>query len=132
MQWSPELESHIQEEIERFTEHLDDEMQVIKSKKSLNDELKKVYINNLMIMRNYRLQRAVNKIAYIHTIEHIIRVLKRERIEILETPFCEKFWHIHESIKSHAFSLKSSLRSEFEIVEDKRENRLFARLNFLY
>ena len=130
--YEPNIEQHVDEEIKSYIHHLQREIDEVKETTTLTELEKEVFLNNLKIMRDYRIQRAVNKIVYIHIIDHIIQVIKRERIKEFETIFCDKFWHILHSIENHVFTLKSSLRAEFSVHEDTKENKMIAKLEFVH
>lgn len=126
------LDIHIQNEIDSYSKHLDNEIEKIYEKTYLSQLEKEVYIKNLQIMREYRLQRAVNKIIYFHCLQHIIKIIKNQRIKTLDTVFCDKFWHILHSIEGHIVSSKSSLQCEFKVIEEQKSSKMIGRLEFNY
>jgi hypothetical protein len=62
-----------------------------------------------------------------HTIKEIAKVIYREKIKEIDTPFFEKFWHVLRTIEGELMSFKNPLQSELGVIKDK-ENNLTARL----
>lgn len=78
---------------------------------------KKTFINNLEIMKDYKIQRAKNKIFYFHVIDTICEVIHREKIKEINTPFYEKFWHILQTIEGELSSNKYKIKSNLDIIQ---------------
>ena len=68
----PDLEDTMNKEIESYMNHLDSEENEVKNRINLSTIEKDTFIANLKIMRNYKIQRAKNKIFYFHCIETIV------------------------------------------------------------
>ncbi len=115
LSYEPNLkEAVIQEEI-RYEEHLKDEIAQVNSRSDLKEVERETWINNLNIMQPYRIQRAVNKIYYLHCIEDIAKVIKRERIREIDTPFYEKYWHVLQTIQGCLSQGRDSVGSEIKV-----------------
>lgn len=112
LEFHPNLEDTVNKEIASYTIHLDNEEQEVLDGKTLNDIEKEVFISNLKIMRNYKIQRAVNKIFYMHCIDTIAQTIIKNKIKELDTPFSERFWHILQTIegKLSLHKIASSLK----------------------
>lgn len=121
------LEDDVKKERIRYEQKLDEEIESVKNRLNLKEEEKVAWVNNLEIMRDYRIQRAVNKIFYMHTIKEIAKVIHREKIKEIDTPFFEKFWHVLRTIEGELMSFKNPLQSELSVIKDKEDN-LTARL----
>ncbi len=127
LRFEPTLEQSVIAEKEAYAKHLDEEIAHIEHRKHMNPLNKEIFINNYKIMKEYRLQRAVNKMYYMHCIKEIVDVIKKEHIKEIDAPFQEKYWHVLQTIEGALISLKSSLNCELKIDRDK-ENNLIAKL----
>lgn len=102
----PNLEEIIQKKIDSYISHLEYEKESIENHNLLSDIEKSVYLNNLQIMKEYKIQRATNKIVYFLCIKAITNLIIKNQIKELDTPFTEKFWHILKSIQGKLFQNK--------------------------
>jgi hypothetical protein len=110
----PNLANTMDEEISAYTIHLDKKEEDINNQIHLSEIEKQTYIANLRIMRDYLIQRAKNKIFYLHCIDTIAQSIIHHKIKELETPFNEKFWHILKTIegKLSLHKVSSNLKVE--------------------
>ena len=60
---NPNIQDLIDEQISNYLIHLDEEENEIKNRINLSDIEKDIYLTNLKLMRDYRIQRATNKIC---------------------------------------------------------------------
>lgn len=95
----PELKETCEHEINQLTITLDEEIKNIEKLNKLNEEEKKVYQNNLIIMKEYTLQRQTNKVIYNHILEIIVDDILENKLKEINTPFNEKYWHVLQSIQ---------------------------------
>ena len=95
----PNLENTMDEEISAYMIHLDKKEEDINNQTHLSEIEKQTYIANIRIMRDYLIQRAKNKIFYIHCIDTIAQSIIHHKIKELNTPFNEKFWHILQTLE---------------------------------
>lgn len=111
---NPNIQVSIDKEIENYLIHLENEENEIKSRTNLSDIEKEIYLTNLKLMRNYKIQRATNKIFYFNCIETIIEVIKKNKIKKIDTIFNEKFWHILKTIQNRLlhYKLTSTLKTD--------------------
>ena len=120
LKYEPDLkEKVIQEEI-RYEKHLDEEIESVKKKTDLAKVEIDAWVNNLKIMKAYRIQRAVNKIYYQHCIHDIAKVIKREKIKEIDTPFFEKYWHVLQTIQGAISEGRDSVGSNLEIESNDK------------
>jgi hypothetical protein len=118
LQYEPSLTNSVEAEAIAYEKKLDQEIEDIKNQQALSEIEKDVWIKNLEIMKEYRIQRAINKIFYVHSIDEIVEVIKREKIKEIDTPFYEKYWHVLKSIEGTINSQKGSLRASI-VVENQ-------------
>lgn len=121
------LEKIAQKEAVDYGLKLDEEVTDVENNSTLSEVEKQIWINNLNIMKEYRVQRAVNKIYYMHAIEFIANVIKREGIKEIDTPFFEKYWHVLQTIEGQFANTKTPISTELKVEPDK-EGRLTARM----
>ena len=112
MKFHPDLEETMKKEMDSYNTHLDNEEESVKNRKDLLDIEKDIFIQNLRLMRNYKIQRAKNKVFYFHYIETIVENIMKHKIKEINTPFNMKFWHILQSIEGKLSShrIGSSLK----------------------
>ncbi len=130
-EYEPEIEQHVQNEVQSYGKHLDEEFEHIEKREDLKSIEKTAWLNNLNIMREYKIQRAVNKIYYIHSIKHISKVIKRERIKEIDTPFYEKYWHVLQTIQGKLSEGRDSVGSDLK-VESQTMKGMIAKLFINY
>lgn len=116
LKFHPNLENTMNTEISSYLIHLDNEEKEIENRTTLSDIEKYAYISNLRLMKNYKIQRAKNKIFYFHCIQTIVELIIQHKIKKLEIPFNEKFWHILQTLEGelarHRISSKLKLTNE--------------------
>ncbi len=118
LRFHPNLEETMNKEINSYLVHLDKEEKAV-SLSSLSQIEKDTYISNLKIMRNYKIQRAKNKIFYFHCIETIVELILKHKIKEIDVPFNEKFWHILQTIEGNLskHKISSSLKIPKENIK---------------
>lgn len=99
LKFHPNIESSMQTEINSYLKHLDEEENDVQNRSLLNELEKEAFINNLKIMREYKIQRARNKIFYFHCIETIVELIIEHKIKHIEVPFNERFWHVLQTLQ---------------------------------
>lgn len=117
LKFHPKLEETMNKEISSYLIHLDKEESEV-SQCSLCQIEKDTYISNLKIMRDYKIQRAKNKIFYFHCIETIVELILKHKIKELDVPFNEKFWHILQTIEGNLS--KHKISSSLKIPKDSK------------
>jgi len=111
------IEERVEKEASLYEQKLEDEIENIRNLVSVNGIEKEVWIKNLEIMKEYRSQRAINKIYYIYSIKEIIDIIRREKIKVIDVPFYEKYWHVLKSIEGQINRQKSSLRASLKVIQ---------------
>ena len=125
--YEPTLEDDTLKEIEGYKNHLDAEIEQVNQRAYLKNVEKEVWVDNLKIMKEYRIQRAINKIYYMHCINNVKNVINRERIKEISVPFYEKYWHVLQtlqgSLETGRYSVKTNLK-----VESNNNTQMIAKL----
>ena len=101
-------------EIENF---LDEELEDVGNHKEYTVDEQKIYKNNLNIMREYRTQREINKVAYKILVKAIVDDIFEHKIKEVNAPFNERFWHILQTIQGELSNHnKRSIGSTLDII----------------
>jgi len=129
-QYDENLEIEIANEEQQYEEKIEVEIESIKNNKTLNQDEKDVWIKNIKIMKEYRIQRAINKIYYIHCIEDITKIIKKQRIKEIDEPFNERNWHVLHSIQGLIETTKPSFATK--LVEETKDDGVMIIKLFIY
>jgi len=121
-----EIEEHKKETEQMFEE----ELQQVRGNCFLCEEEKEAFIKNLSLMRNYRLQRTINKAAYYSGINYLAEVIHRERIYYVSAPILPIYFHIFHSVQGALVKRHPPMDSSIDIYE--RDAILHSRLNIRY
>lgn len=124
LSYHPTLEATMTKEINSYLVHLDNEIQDVIKSPIFSPIEKEAYIGNLKIMKEYKIQRAKNKIFYMHAIDTIVEVIKQRKIKKISTPFYEKFWHTLQTIQGHLSTSKRGLKSDLKVITN--DNNMYA------
>jgi len=88
---------------------------------------KEIWIKNIEIMQKYRVQRAINKMYYMHTIQDIVQVIKHKNIKQIYVPFNKNFFHVLNTMKGALITGKPSL--DAKVTEEyNKDNRMVLKL----
>jgi len=126
LKYEPKLKQTVASEEVSYEQHLDDEIEAIKQRTDLKEIEKNAWVNNLNIMKKYRIQRAINKIYYQHCIHDITNIIKREKIKEIDTPFFEKYWHVLQTIQGALSEGRDSIGSDLKV--EQSDNGMIAKL----
>ncbi|WP_421717140.1 hypothetical protein [Arcobacter arenosus] len=119
LQLKPELKEYFDEEVESIKNYLDKEIESINGLNEFTEDEKKIYKNNLIIMKNYRIQRAFNKTVYTKLIEIIVDDIFIHKLKEINAPFNERFWHIFQTIQGELSNHNHrSIGSKLDILHD--------------
>ena len=119
LQYEPNLEHDVSSESSSYEKKLDIEIEDVENK-NLSDLEKEILVNNFEIMKEYRIQRATNKIYYMHNIYEIASVIKREKITEIDTPFFEKYWHVLRTLQGELAKGKGSINTDLKIQKNSK------------
>lgn len=126
----PNLKEKCEDEVLQMKIELDNEIERVKEHKEYDEEERKVYKNNLIIMKKYRIQRETNKIVYYKLIEVIVDDIIEHKIKVVNTPFNEKFWHILQSIQGELSNHNHrSIGSELDTKHKDDQIRVLLNIN---
>ena len=94
-----DVDECISEECKKYKQKMQYEIERIKTLPHLTDIDKKVWIKNIEIMKEYKMQRAMNKMYYIHCIQDIVKVIHHKKIKEITAPFNKDFFHVINTLK---------------------------------
>lgn len=120
--YESDIDECIAEECEQYKKKIQHEIEFIHDLAHLADIDKEVWIKNIEIMKDYRVQRAINKIYYIHCIKDIVQVIKHKKIKEIFTPFNKNFFHVLNTLKGTLITGKPSLDAKVIEEYDKDGN----------
>jgi len=127
---SPDLKNRVEQKIINFETMLDDEIEKTKDHKEYNEEEKKVFKNNLILMKQYRIQRETNKIIYYELINAIVDEILDHKIKVINSPFSERYWHIFQSLQGELSEHNHrSIASNIETLHDENSIRIKLNIN---
>jgi len=122
LQYDIYLEEEVENEIKNYKQKIEQEMIDVKNMTNITQIEKDVWCNNIELMTQYRIQRAINKIYYFHCINDIKEIITHQRIKKLETPFDEKYWHVLTTIRGVLENDKNSHYTK--IIEETKDNNM--------
>ncbi len=115
----PEFKKYFEEQVDEIKDYLDEEIDSISGLNEFSEEEKKIYKSNLIIMKNYRIQRAFNKAVYTKLIETIVDDIFIHKLKEINAPFNERFWHIFQTIQGELSNHNHrSIGSKLDILHD--------------
>jgi len=119
-----DIEECISEECKKYKEKIKAKIAHIESIPHLTDIDKEVWIKNIEIMKEYKVQRAMNKMYYFHCIDNIVHLIQHKKIRELSVPFNKNFFHVLNTIKGTLITGKPSLHAKVIREYDKNENMI--------
>ncbi|MBT8349309.1 MAG: hypothetical protein HKP62_07690 [Sulfurovum sp.] len=122
-----DVEECVSKECEKYKKKIKHEIEHIQSLTHLENIDKEVWIKNIEIMKDYRIQRAINKIYYMHCIQNITQVVRHKKIKEIRTPFNKNFFHVLNTLKGALITGKPSLDTKV-IEEYDKDNNMILRL----
>ena len=120
------LEKNRQEEAQNEYEH---QLQRAKENTVLNDENKEVLIKNIQLMKDYIIQRSINKTAYYCAVNLLAEILKKDHIDHIIVPMFQKFAHVLHSVQGVLREQKFPMDTKLEIYEE--DGKLLAKLQVI-
>ena len=117
----PDIEKSIEDKLKKYKEHLEEERENIISRPHLSDIEKNIFLSNLDLMKNYRINRAKNKIFYYSVIATIVEIIKEKRIKEIDIPYHNKFWHVLNTIQGVLSSEKINSNIKAVYLDTKLE-----------
>lgn len=127
-QYNPNLLIDIDNKVNDYIKKFDDEIVLIKQRTTLSDIEKNVFVANLESMREYKIQRAKNKIFYFYCIEAIVKIIINNKINLLDLPFNGLFLHVLKSVQNKLSNFKVASSLKIEDNKDGMKIKFFINL----
>ena len=118
------LEESIAEESEKYIQKIQHEIEYITQLPHLSETDKEVWIKNIQIMKEYRVQRAINKMYYMHCIQNIVHLIHDKKIKVITVPFDQCFFHVLNTLRGAIITGRPSLDAKVTKENDKANNML--------
>ncbi len=119
-----DVEECISEECKKYKQKIENKIAYIQSIPHLTNIDKEVWIKNIEMMKEYKIQRAMNKMYYFHCIDDIVHLIKNKKIKEITVPFNKNFFHVLNTIKGTLITGKPSLDAKVIRHYDKDENMI--------
>jgi hypothetical protein len=126
----PLLEQEIKDRQKIVEQEISEELVRAHDNKILCDEEKEVLIKNINLLREYRINRSVNKTVYYSGIASLAHIIQQGHIDRIYAPMFPKFNHVFHSIQGALVKLHPAIDSEIEIYEE--DGHLSVRLDILF
>jgi hypothetical protein len=121
------VEECITEECEKYKQKLLHELAFIQKIPHLTETDKEIWIKNIEIMKEYRIQRAINKMYYMHCIQNIVQVIHDKKIRVITAPFNQCFFHVFNTLRGALITGRPSLDAKV-IEENDQDNKMLVKL----
>ncbi len=119
-----DLEESISDECKKYKQKILDKIEYIKTLPHLSNVDKEVWIKNIELMTEYKIQRAINKMYYMHCIKDIVQVIKHKKIKEIRTPFNKNFFHVLNTLRGALITGRPSLNTKVIEEYDKDQNMI--------
>ena len=125
----PDIDTLIDNTNHSSHDNMDKEIKRARENKLLTDVDKKTLENNIKIMTNYMIQRAVNKKVYYCAIDELAELVKKDNLDYIIVPMFQKFAHVLHSIQGSLERQKFPINSKMEIYEE--DGKLLCKLDVI-
>jgi hypothetical protein len=114
----------------RSIDYINEHIEHAKNNSLLNSKEKEVLIKNIELMREYIIQRSINKSFYYCTLDALAKVMKRGHIDYVIAPMFQKFAHVFHSVEGILHKGKAPIDTNIEIYEE--EGKLLVKLDLIH
>ena len=105
---------------------VENDLQRARDNMLLSEDERSTLIKNITMMRDYIIQRAINKAIYYRVINALVDELKKDKINYVIAPMFQNFAHIFHSIQGVFQKQKVAIESAIDIYEE--EGKLLVKL----
>ena len=102
-------------------DEISDNIKRANDSETLSDEDKEILKNNIHIMHDYMLQRAVNKSVYYCALGVLADIVKKDHIDYITTPMVHKYVHVLHSLQGVLMAEKFPIDTKLDIYKEKGE-----------
>ncbi len=119
--YRPDFDKFFDKKISAYKKDIDDEISEVDKQNHLIDIEKEVLKNNLEYMKEYRIQRAINKLVYEELINASVDLIRKKGVKEIKMPFSLPFVHVAESFESSLALLSKAVVAKVEVMLDRGE-----------
>jgi hypothetical protein len=119
--YKPGFDKFYYEHISQYKHKIENEISEVDSHDALQELEKEVLKNNLECMKEYRIQRAKNKLVYEELINTCVDIIREKGITEIVMPFSLPFVHVAESFESSLALISNAVVSKVEVILDKED-----------
>ncbi|MDP3300938.1 MAG: hypothetical protein Q8S36_03120 [Sulfuricurvum sp.] len=113
------LDEQLEYWLDKTTQEIDNDIKRARENLILNSEERQVLINNLEILRPYRIQRSINKSVYYAGVKLLASIIKQSGIQYITTPMYPKFLHVLHSVQGSLRAIHPPVESTIDIYEQQ-------------
>lgn len=124
---TPEKLEKLKNIVASYEKKLQKDYQDVDHLTHLNEFEKKIYKNNLDLMRDYQLQRKINKAVYHLAIDETRSLILRKEVTKIITNATDEFMHILSSLKNDLRAFRTTLAIEVYMFE--KDDKKYLLLN---
>ena len=125
----PDIDTVVATRDHLIEEEIAKEIQDAKTNSVLSPIDKETLENNITIMHDYLVQRAINKSVYYYAIEQLANLVRKHHLEYIVVPMYEKFVHILHSLQGVLKKQQYPLDTKMEIYQES--GALLAKLQII-
>lgn len=125
----PKIEDKMAEENKEICKSIKHDLQRANENKLLKDQDKETLVNNINIMKDYCIQRAINKSIYYCAVDELAELVKEDHIDYIVVPMFQKFAHVLHSVQGSLLKQKFPIDTKMDIYEEN--GKLLAKLKVI-
>lgn len=125
----PKIHDLMEVQNEIIQAEIDTNIQRAHDNQTLHDEDKLTLENNIKLMRNYIVQRSINKSIYYCAVDKLAEIVKKDNIDYIIVPMFQKFAHVLHSVQGSLKKQKIPIDTNMEIYEE--DGKLLAKLKVI-
>jgi len=124
--YCPKIDSLIEKENHDIRAEIKDNITRAKENNILTNEDKITLEKNIQIMKEYLIQRSINKSVYYCAVNALAELVKADHIDYIIVPMFQKFAHVLHSVQGSLQRQKFPIDTDMEIYEE--DGKLLAKL----
>ena len=125
----PNLDELMDRENHIIEHEIDENLKRAHENKVLNEDERDVLETNIEIMKDYLIQRSVNKSVYYCVIEKLADLVKKDNLDHIVAPMYQSFYHVLHSIQGVLLQQKFPIDTRIDIYA--QDGQLFVKLQVI-
>lgn len=119
--YRPNFDKFYDKKISNYEKKIYDEIEEVNQQNTLKEVEKEVLINNLKLMKDYRLQRVTNKLVYEELINGCVELIMEKRVVEIDMPFSLTFVHVATSFETSLAFICKAVVANVEVRIDREQ-----------